>query len=78
MSIVFLFSAVNQPIPRLSSPKASQDILSSKSHHSSEWVRHLKNTYSREALKIIILVLGHCCVNSNVATLLFIVILKRE
>lgn len=42
MSIVFLFSAVNQPIPRLSSPKASQDILSSKSHHSSKWVRHLK------------------------------------
>lgn len=30
-------STVNQPIPRLSSPKASQDILSSKSHHSSKW-----------------------------------------
>lgn len=30
-------STVNQPIPRLSSPKASQDILSSKSHNSSEW-----------------------------------------
>lgn len=30
-------STVNQPIPRLSSPKASQDIISSKSHHSSKW-----------------------------------------